>query len=590
MKNLIYILVDALSFDNVGGRKYRVSPTPFLDELKKKSRTYDNMYTQAPYTEAAFVSTLCGENVLDNGGYLLGLQNCKATYADILKKRGYHTISTFSPYIMSDSYIRSVDEYFYSRTFSIQPLKLYRLGYYKERFEKGMMGVNEYKICELLLEDAFDVLFDQMEALINNAEKVTLIQKFFKDTEALKKLLETLHEQRDTYLENKKEYINSIFEKWKEHPLLKAAGLNINHKTTADTQQYIEKRYAELLEEIQKKYNKLMKKNLKYDWRYILDLALYDENKHHGAAQTYRRYKERYESTEIIDAAKGAVSEKVTVSAKRQLDVFANKIIETEKKGDNYFAFIHLEDFHLPSMIYTYDTDDRDVIDRDFAKIQRYVQEIPEDYRGNLLADMSALYVDSVLKEFFEKIKAGTEEDFVFVVTADHGYPCNYNPPRPIIYNAFYQENYHIPLIVYDSESESPEKMEGLYSSMDIMTLLLRKLENNKTELSSREYILIEYPGPGCPDISCKELYYAIYDGKYKIAFKARLDENITAKKAVLATDIEEDPNEKKNLLRKIEKTDRMKKLVDIVNKRHLEIRGKFGGSKFYEYILSRGE
>ena len=35
MKNLIYILVDALSFDNVGGRKYRVSPTPFLDELKK---------------------------------------------------------------------------------------------------------------------------------------------------------------------------------------------------------------------------------------------------------------------------------------------------------------------------------------------------------------------------------------------------------------------------------------------------------------------------------------------------------------------------------------------------------------------------
>ena len=97
MKNLIYILVDALSYDNVGKREYRQSPTAFLDELKEQSLSYENMYTQAPYTEAAFVSTVCGENVLDHGGYLLklamsGMLDMEAAGAKEVMDRGYLTL------------------------------------------------------------------------------------------------------------------------------------------------------------------------------------------------------------------------------------------------------------------------------------------------------------------------------------------------------------------------------------------------------------------------------------------------------------------------------------------------------------------
>lgn len=586
MKNLIYILVDALSFDNIGKREYRTSPTPFLDSLKEKSYSSDFMYTQAPYTEAAFVSTLCGENVLDHGGYLLGLNNCETSYASILKRKGYHTLSTFSPYIMSKSYIKDVDDFYYSRTFSMEPLKLYRLTYYKEKYERNEIIEEEYKICELLIEEAFEILLDQIIAIINEEERVKLISTCIESKERLPELLKSIEEQQARFLRNKKEYVEKIFEEWDEHVLLKDTNLSLGKKVSQETRIYLEKKWADFLNDIQQQSNYYMRVNLKYDWKYLIDLAINDENKYHGAIQTYRRYKERYNNEEIKKSINESVEEKVTVSAKRQLDLFAEKIIELDKVGENYFTFIHLEDFHLPSMIYTYDTDDLSLIDKEFENLREFVKQLPDNYRGNLLADMSAFYVDCAIKEFYNTIMQNTKDDFVFVITADHGYPCNYNPPRPIIFNAFYQENYHIPIIIYDSVCEKKELGRELQSSLDIMPMLLNAVGCEEAFPKGREYILIEYPGPGCPDISSKEIYYAIFDGKYKIAFKVKLLDDVTEARAVLATDIENDPEETKNLIKKINKSSRMKGLVKIVNQRHKEIRDRFQGEKFYNRIL----
>ncbi|MBQ2986134.1 MAG: sulfatase-like hydrolase/transferase [Tyzzerella sp.] len=586
MKNLVYILVDALSYDNVGAREYRNSPTPFLDELKSKSLSFENMYTQAPYTEAAFVSTLCGENVLDNGGYIWGLEKCERSYASVLKEKNFCTLSTLSPYIMSKSYIKNVDTYVYSRTYSLAPLKLYRLGYFREKYLNHTMTAREYEICERLLDDALEVLLDQLESLQNNGEETVLIQNLVDNKDEVPSILQTVRKQRELYLRDKIAYLQEIFEQWDTQELLKNTKLSMVKKVSADTKRYIEENYGEFLHEVQKKENSLMKKNQKYDWKYILDLACNDEQKYRGAIHTYRKYKELYENTLIIDGINGAVEEKVTISAERQLQFFAEKIIGLDQQKQNYFAFIHLEDFHLPSMYYSYDENSRNVIDRDFKRLEEFVKTIPDNYKGSLVADMSAFYVDNAIRNFFNTLSEQTKNEFVFVVTADHGYPCNYNPPRPIIFNAFYQENYHIPLVIYDSSKPEKRVENGLFSSMDIMDILFDMIDEKEEQLIERPYVLIEYPGPGCPVISSKEIYYAIFDGKYKVAVKAKLAERVDESKVVLVTDVESDAEERRNLIRKIKKLKQVQKLIEIVDARHVEIANKFGGEKFYKHIL----
>ncbi len=588
MKNLIYILVDALSYDNVGDREYRESPTPFLDELANKSLSFHNMYTQAPYTEAAFVSTLCGENVLDNGGYLLGLENCKTSYASTLKTKKYHTLSTLSPYIMSKSYIKDVDEYVYSRTYSLAPLKLYRLGYYREKYLNHTMSKKEYLICFALLEDAFEILLDQLDGIQNNREETSLIQDIIDNREKVPVMREEIEVQYESFLTDKTKYVQSIFEFWEEHELFKSANLSMVQKVHSETKKYIEETYGDFLREVQEKENKLMKQNQCYDWGYLLDLACNDEQKYHGAICTYRRYKELYTNHSILDGIDGAIREKVTISASRQLRYFEDRIIELDKQSQPYFAFVHLEDFHLPSMYYSYDIENRDVIDADFKRLQEFVKTLPKNYKGSLVADMSAFYVDCAIKKFFETLSEQTKNEFVFVVTADHGYPCNYNPPRPIIFNAFYQENYHIPLVIYDSAKQEKRVETGLFSSMDIMPLLLAMVQEETESLEERSHVLIEYPGPGCPDISQKEIYYAIFDGKYKVAVKAKLSDKVDSSKVVLVTDIVNDPSERKNLIRKIEKIKRVQELIHMIDLRHSEIAEKFDGDRFYEQILGQ--
>lgn len=586
MKNLVYILVDALSYDNVGPREYRNSPTPFLDELKSKSLSFENMYTQAPYTEAAFVSTLCGENVLDNGGYILGLENCKKSYATILKKENYHTISTLSPYIMSKSYIKDIDEYVYSRTYSLMPLKLYRLGYYREKYLAHTITEKEYKVCEILLDDAFYILLEQLHSTLEKGEKTLLLHDVIDSIEEIPIMLQIIKKQNELFEANRTQYLQAIFEQWDEHELFRTSKLAMVEKVKPETKKYIENKYGDFLRQVQEKSNSLMKKNQRYDWRYMFDLALNDEGKYRGAIHTYRRYKELYENSTIVEGTNSAVEEKVTISAEKQLNYFAEKIIDLDKQSKNYFAFIHLEDFHLPSMFYSYDENNYDKIDADFERLQGFVKTIPENYKGSLVADMSAYYVDNAIRKFFDTLSSKTKNDFVFVVTADHGYPCNYNPPRPIIFNAFYQENYHIPLVVYDSKKRKAEVETGLFSSMDVMGILLDIVSGKVEQLKERPYVLVEYPGPGCPDISIKEVYYAIFDGKYKVAIKAKLSDRVDASKVVLVTDVQNDPQEKKNLIRKIKNLKQVQELINTVNARHTEIANKFGGQKFYEEIL----
>lgn len=590
--HVIYILVDALSSDNVGKRAYRPSPTPFLDSLKEQSVHYENMYTQAPYTEAAFISNLCGENTLDHGGYLLGMSRCSSYMPSSFKERGYHTISTYSPYVYSKSYIKDMDEYYYSRVFSLHPLFMYRIDYFAQRYQEQKIQEDEICICQELLDEALTTWLQQLSAIMNHDTSVCMIEDLLDQCINVEKVYQAVSKELEQFRKNEKEYIISLFTQGNQHSLRNIRNVSIEEKQSQEWQAYLQKEYGDLISKIQERQNKLLKKNMKLDYAYLWDLMLHDEKKWRGSIRTAKKYIQRWKDSELLNALTETSKEKVTISAYRQVHTFLDSIKQSATQECPVFAFMHLEDFHLPSMFYSYDISNPETIRKEMEIAKRYVDQLPDNYQGNLLADLSAQYVDQQVSYLFQELTSILKENFVFVVSADHGYPCNYLPPRPIIYNSFYQENYHIPFIAYDGIQHG--NYEELHSSVDIMPCILSMAglpvpSNSYILDQGRDYVIAEYPGPGCPDISNKEIYYAIFDHTYEISCKVTLAEVLSEKHIVLACNLRKDPYSKKNIKRSCLSNERLHFLFQQLQHRHKQVQKKFikdGHCEFYSTMI----
>ena len=63
--NVISLFIDSVMWESVGNTRAKVSPTPFLDSLKKESVTASKLYSHGPYTDAAKTSLFTGRNCLD---------------------------------------------------------------------------------------------------------------------------------------------------------------------------------------------------------------------------------------------------------------------------------------------------------------------------------------------------------------------------------------------------------------------------------------------------------------------------------------------------------------------------------------------
>ena len=135
MKNVIYIIVDALCYNSIERCIGNAKVMPFLNRLSDKALSFTNMYTQAPYTEASLVALLSGENTLDSGGYLFGNGTINSSIFYDYVKNGYKTIFSYSPYVYSKAYLKDVTEYYYTRLYSMGPLFLYRLDYYFNKWK-----------------------------------------------------------------------------------------------------------------------------------------------------------------------------------------------------------------------------------------------------------------------------------------------------------------------------------------------------------------------------------------------------------------------------------------------------------------------
>ena len=99
MKNVLFIVLDSITNNQIFNSINSKDKAPFLNNLRNKSITGDKMYSQAPYTEAALMSLLGSSDTLDKGGYMEKFKN-KNTVIDVFRKNGYKTyFPTYYPSI-----------------------------------------------------------------------------------------------------------------------------------------------------------------------------------------------------------------------------------------------------------------------------------------------------------------------------------------------------------------------------------------------------------------------------------------------------------------------------------------------------------
>ncbi len=232
---------------------------------------YENMYSQAPFTEAASMNIYCGQNVLDNGGYIRRYKDAKATIFESFKEKGYETYyNYFQPQCYPSSLRRGIDNLYYDVGYDVGPLWSYRFYLYADLYFSKKITEEDYELLKEILEDNFKEWISFVNGIINKEKEVEIIIDNTLNYDA-EEVLKQVNEQYTTFKKDQKNYIVSIFEQKANHPLFKICKYNQNNKIKNKNfiKQFQEK-YRRLFERIDKTHKKLNKKNCKHKFRGVM--------------------------------------------------------------------------------------------------------------------------------------------------------------------------------------------------------------------------------------------------------------------------------------------------------------------------------
>ena len=112
-------------------------------------------------------------------------------------------------------------------------------------------------------------------------------------------------------------------------------------------------------------------------------------------------------------------------------------------------------------MFFSYDTTNREILDKEFDNINKYLDSIDKKYKGSITSDLSINYCDYIIENIFKKLEELNQLDNTCVViTADHGFSFRICPVREAYVNTNYKENYNVPFLIYSKDLKT-KKING---------------------------------------------------------------------------------------------------------------------------------
>ena len=582
-KNVLFIVSDSVTNDILFNKDNSSDIAPFLNNLRKKSISGDKMYSEAPFTEAALMSLLASANTMDNGGYMEKFKNID-NFSKYFKENGYKTLyCNYYPSICPSYMVRDFDEILYIEGFQFMHLWDYRFEYFSKLYINGETTEEENKMLEILMEDNFKHWILYLEKLLNK-DKETVMLNDCVNLEGMKKDVETLKDEYSKFIKNKSKYLMSLFSSNGEHVLFKIKTYKMTDKVHDDEfRQKIMKKYRYVFKDIKKKdftrnlvnnkfpYKKFIKSLKKRDYTTVKGLlagyknSLFDKD-------LFGRIDENYDCFKVQRSF-------YTVSQ----EFF--KWVEKNKE-DNWLTYIHIDDAHFPEIFFTYDTNDEKIIDEDMKRAEKYVKNLPKNYKGSIAYDLSLSYCDNVIKGIFEFLeKEKLMDDTIVVITADHGFSYYFSPVREKYVLTNYKENYNVPFLIY-GKNVKPKKISGYCMNKDIPATILDlvkiKIPSNFKGKSLLKYdgddhAILEYMGGGCPDIKRRPVKLGVRTDNYSVFVEVKISENFNFDNITEIYDLKNDPYENNNLKDSKDIMNKICKEIDIIKTLFLDLKKEYG-------------
>ena len=560
MKNYLLFIIDSLNYSHVKDKMSKLMP--FCNEIIPESIVCNNMYSQAPYTEAAVMNIYCGQNVLDNGGYLKRFKDASKTIFEVFKEAGYKTFyNSFQPQCYPSSLRRGVDELYYNVGYDLGALWSYRLSHYAALLRNEQIKEEDYVILEDIFEDNFtewEVFVEKYLAGDKSCEMISANNKAYDGHD----VLERVKKQKNLFIEDKRSYINSVLKEGTTHCLFDIPAYVQDYKIKDDN----------VRRQLRKIFKPVARKIRRKDFFYNI------KNNKGFAKGTFKRFGKfithpskntlkdflksaQFTANIMFDLDLGSRINKkcdtfkAAPSARTHIDQYINWA--KENRNCNHFACIHVDDIHNPEMFFTYDTNDVELLKRERDDAMEVIKSLDKKYKGSITHDLSLRYIDRVIEYMFSQLKDnGMLDDTCVVITADHGFSFSANPVRDTFVTNLYLENYNIPCIIYNSSKDGFVYNE-LCTSKDIPATLcdiafgrVPEEFNGQSILNKQGYsnLFIEYCGGGCPDLTRRDIKLAAFDKSLFVGTLCDLNKELGDSQVTEIYDLENDPLQKKNL------------------------------------------
>lgn len=558
MKNVIFLIIDSFSYQALEACSYRPDCTPFLNSLKENGLYATNVFSQAPFTEAALSGLICGSNPLDNGTYLFGYKNAKQTVFELFRENGYETYNGNLYPSMNTSYLhRGIDFFYYAQEYYFDDFYKYRVKHYRELYKQDNMSKEDFDLLGFLL-------IENISSWINVLKDFDIgfsLPYFTKEAIQpynFEENIEKLETQLEKLLENPEQYIINLFHKQSTHPLFDIPPIYYK-KLSYETKRKIKTDYNKVLENIFDLNKRLNRRNNRVN--VLKTYKKYSGTKVKGERQFWNFLK--YQKDAILNypilLQMGGEYDtyKRSFSAKKHFDNFLQWQSETRNPKKPFFASMHLSDIHVPPVCFSYDEDDKTVVDKEFEQVKLYAKKLPHSFKGNLNYYLALLTLDNKIKAFYEELKEqGLMENTYFVVTADHGSSYLNDPVRHVRVDSCFSEYYKVPFIVTGG-GITKTNPQNLFYTKDIPHTLAKlcgispKKWGSTTEITEdngRAYLLVEYLGEGCADILHKNIQFVCFDKNYKVYYEVNVLQNFVEGTLLAVYNLQNDPKETQNL------------------------------------------
>ena len=579
--NAITILVDSAVWECVGNTRTAVSATPFLDSLKKESITTTNLYSHAPFTDAATRSLYSGRNTLDDYSFFFKLNSSPSNHFKSFHDNGYETYGIYYPYYMYGKDIQqNIDHSFYSSHFIFMS-EWHTFMWFADIIKKRRLDEKEMKLLCKRMELMLDVWIRFYEDVKAHPEKGEMLSgkiEEFNIDEGLAKL----YKIRTEYLADREMFMVQF---------LKDAGAPFWDIDKIDFDSLIDNEFIdkEVFGKYDSFFSKAAKNNFKANvWKEKPSLkriayAICRLLKTHNIDEVkfIANYLTCLNSFNIMKKQSHIFEWKTESSSYQQMNLAA-KVLRERRSDKPFYLSMHVLEPHNYLTCFTFDKQDSSLIAEEIKVLEEYVDAVGTNFTGNLLYFLSMRYVDYCIEKFCKQLEeAGLWDKTALLVVADHGSSYTFHPVHNARVNCFDDECYHIPMLIRVPGMKSKE-ITHYCNSKDVLPTYLNALG---LELSPDfkghslldenhiwpDYVQTEYTGPGCPEVRGRRLWFSVRNKEFMVAYRVAVYEKFEDGELVEVHDLKKDPNCYYNISGKVDKG-KIAPLLDVIQRRFQEI------------------